>query len=97
MAVIGGSRVVILDEPTEGLDSEMKQKVWDLIYRAKQRKTVIFCTHDLREAEDRADRIIILSHGKIAAEGTPKQLRADHGIGYNIVCTKRNNEQLVVE
>ena len=97
MAVIGGSRVVILDEPTDGLDSEMKQKVWDLIYRAKQRKTVIFCTHDLREAEDRADRIIILSHCKIAAEGTPKQLRADHGIGYNIVCTKRSNEQLVVE
>ena len=72
MAVIGSSKVVILDEPTEGLDTEMKQKVWDLIYRAKQRKTVIFSTQDLHEAEDRADRILILSHGKIAAEGTPK-------------------------
>lgn len=77
IAICGNPEVLFLDEPTTGLDPELKNGFW-LIVRslAKQNTAVILTTHQLDEAELFSDRIIILNKGKIIQEGTPQEIKA---------------------
>ncbi len=77
MSLIGGPRIVLLDEPTTGLDPEARIEVWAAVRGlAEQGTTVLLTTQYLDEAEHLADRIAILHEGRIIANGTLAQLKA---------------------
>jgi len=74
-ALVGNPRILFLDEPTTGLDPQSRRQLWDII-RAFQKKggTVLLTTHYMDEAERLCDRLAIVDHGVIIAEGTPSDL-----------------------
>jgi len=74
-ALVGNPRVLFLDEPTTGLDPQSRRQLWEII-RAFQNKggTVLLTTHYMDEAERLCDRLSIVDHGQIIAEGTPADL-----------------------
>jgi ABC-2 type transport system ATP-binding protein len=77
MSLIGEPKVVFLDEPTTGLDPEGRLEVWQVVQGlAKQGTTVLLTTQHLEEAEQLADRIAVLHHGRIIANGTLAELKA---------------------
>lgn len=73
-AIMGNPDVLILDEPTTGLDPNQIAEIRELIKKIGQEKTVIFSTHILAEANAVCDRIIIINNGKIVGEGSPEEL-----------------------
>lgn len=74
-ALINQPDVLILDEPTTGLDPQARHVLWDRLYRLKQQGvTLIITTHYMDEAEQLCDRLVIMDKGKIVAEGSPSQL-----------------------
>jgi ABC-2 type transport system ATP-binding protein len=76
--LLGDPDVVLLDEPTTGLDPENRRRVWDLVAALRDRgRAVLLTTHHLEEAEELADRVAIMHAGRIVREGTPAQLGAD--------------------
>jgi ABC-2 type transport system ATP-binding protein len=74
-AIIHDPEVLILDEPTDGLDPNQKHEVRSLIKRMGASKTIIFSTHILEEVEAVCSRAIIIDQGKIVADGTPDELK----------------------
>jgi ABC-2 type transport system ATP-binding protein len=74
-ALVGNPRILFLDEPTTGLDPQSRRQLWDIV-RAFQKKggTVLLTTHYMDEAERLCDRLAIVDHGQIIAEGTPPEL-----------------------
>jgi lipooligosaccharide transport system ATP-binding protein len=67
--------VLLLDEPTTGLDPQARHVVWDRLYRLKrQGVTLVLTTHYMDEAEQLCDRLVVMDKGKIAAEGSPREL-----------------------
>ncbi|MEO1836072.1 MAG: ABC transporter ATP-binding protein, partial [Akkermansiaceae bacterium] len=72
--------VLVLDEPTDGLDPNQKHEVRNLIRELGKEKTIIFSTHILEEVDASCTRAMIIDQGKIVAEGTPESLR-DAGDG----------------
>jgi ABC-2 type transport system ATP-binding protein len=74
-ALVGNPRILFLDEPTTGLDPQSRRQLWDIV-RAFQQKggTVLLTTHYMDEAERLCDRLAIVDHGQIIAEGTPSDL-----------------------
>jgi ABC-2 type transport system ATP-binding protein len=77
MALLCDPELLILDEPTTGMDVEGRRSFWAAIRTdAGQGRTVLFATHYLEEADEYADRIILLRHGKIVADGTAAQVKA---------------------
>ena len=78
-ALINDPRILILDEPTTGLDPQARHLIWERVRELKNRKvTVILTTHYMDEAEQLCDRLIILDKGKIVAEGNPRDLIEKH-------------------
>ena len=75
-ALLGGPRLLVLDEPTAQLDPHSREAIWELIRRLRQQAsvTVLFTTHYLEEAERLADRVAILDRGRVLAEGPPAEL-----------------------
>jgi len=74
-ALINEPDLVILDEPTTGLDPQARHLLWDRLYRLKQRgATLIITTHYMDEAEQLCDRLVVMDNGRIAAEGSPSSL-----------------------
>ncbi|MFT4639510.1 MAG: ABC-2 type transport system ATP-binding protein [Verrucomicrobiales bacterium] len=75
-ALIHDPEVLIMDEPTDGLDPNQKHEVRALIRRMGEEKAIIFSTHILEEVEAACSRAIIISNGQVVANGTPDQLKA---------------------
>jgi ABC-2 type transport system ATP-binding protein len=75
MALVSDPQVLFLDEPTLGLDPQSRRGIWEHIAELKGRKTILLTTHYLEEADALADRIAIIDEGKIAALGTPQELK----------------------
>jgi lipooligosaccharide transport system ATP-binding protein len=74
-ALINEPDVVLLDEPTTGLDPQARHVLWERLYRLKQRGvTLVLTTHYMDEAEQLCDRLVVMDHGRIAAEGSPPEL-----------------------
>ena len=74
-ALIHAPELVLLDEPTVGLDPQVRQELWSLIVSLRERgATVLMSTHYIEEAERLADRVAIVSAGRVVAEGTPAEL-----------------------
>jgi lipooligosaccharide transport system ATP-binding protein len=78
-ALINEPELVILDEPTTGLDPQARHLLWDRLYRLKREgATLIITTHYMDEAEQLCDRLVVMDKGKIVAEGSPRQLITQH-------------------
>jgi lipooligosaccharide transport system ATP-binding protein len=74
-SLINEPEILLLDEPTTGLDPQARHVVWDRLFRLKQQGvTLILTTHYMDEAEQLCDRLVVMDHGKIAAEGSPREL-----------------------
>jgi len=74
-SLINNPDVLLLDEPTTGLDPQARHTVWDRLFRLKQRGvTLILTTHYMDEAEQLCDRLVVMDKGKIVAEGSPPEL-----------------------
>jgi lipooligosaccharide transport system ATP-binding protein len=74
-ALINEPDLVLLDEPTTGLDPQARHLVWDRLYRLKQQgTTLVLTTHYMDEAEQLCDRLVVMDKAKIVAEGSPRQL-----------------------
>jgi len=86
VALVNDPEIIFLDEPTTGLDPAARREVWKVIAGLKrQGKTVFLTTHYMEEAEELADHVAIISHGKIIAEGTVEELIDRHGSGLTLV------------
>jgi lipooligosaccharide transport system ATP-binding protein len=78
-ALVHGPRLVLLDEPTVGLDPQVRQELWALIDALRSRgATILMSTHYIEEAQRLADTVLIMSHGRAVAAGPPTQLVAEH-------------------
>ncbi|NEM07927.1 ATP-binding cassette domain-containing protein [Geodermatophilus normandii] len=76
-ALVNEPDVVLLDEPTTGLDPQARHVLWERLYRLKQRGvTLVLTTHYMDEAEQLCDRLVVMDRGRIAAEGSPAELIA---------------------
>jgi len=74
-SLISEPDILLLDEPTTGLDPQARHVVWDRLFRLKQRGvTLVLTTHYMDEAEQLCDRLVVMDAGKIAAEGSPRAL-----------------------
>jgi lipooligosaccharide transport system ATP-binding protein len=78
-ALVNEPDIVLLDEPTTGLDPQARHLVWERLFRLKQRGvTLVLTTHYMDEAEQLCDRLVVMDNGKIVAEGSPRQLIEQH-------------------
>ena len=76
MALVNNPKVVFLDEPTAGLDPQVRREIYDIIEELRrEKKTVLLTTHYIEEAERLCDRVAIIDHGKIIKTGTPRELK----------------------
>ena len=80
-ALLHDPKVLILDEPTDGLDPNQKHDVRALIRKIAKEKTILISTHILEEVEEICNRCIIIGHGKILFEGSPAQLKSKSSLG----------------
>ena len=71
LATMGNPSVILMDEPTTGMDPVSRRHVWNLIQRLKLEKTIIMSTHAMEEAELLSDKLIVLNQGEIKCVGTP--------------------------
>ena len=77
ISMVGDPDLLVLDEPTAAIDVEGRHDFWDSMREvANQGKTVLFATHYLEEADTFADRIVVMAHGRIAADGAPTEIKA---------------------
>lgn len=78
LAVAGDPEMLFLDEPTVGMDVTSRQLFWDTIRAlAGKGRTIVLTTHYLEEADSVADRIVVVSNGKLIADGTPSEIKAE--------------------
>ena len=79
-ALVGDPELLFLDEPTTGLDPQSRRQLWDLIVELKASgRSIVLTTHYMDEAERLCDRVAIVDHGRIIAQGTPRELIASLG------------------
>jgi len=99
MAVIHEPELIFFDEPTAGLDPQSRRVVWDFIKDFQEKKkTIILTTHNMEEADDLSDELIIIDNGQIITQGTPKSLKGRLGEGDIVefkVDSGINREQII--
>jgi ABC-2 type transport system ATP-binding protein len=92
-ALVGDPDLLFLDEPTTGLDPQARRQLWDLIEEFKAAgRTILLTTHYMDEAERLCDRVAIMDHGKIIAQGTPRELIASIGVEHVVEFSAGNAE-----
>jgi ABC-2 type transport system ATP-binding protein len=80
MALLTNAELLVLDEPTVGMDVESRHAFWTTMRRlASSGRTVLFATHYLEEADEFADRVVLMAHGDVVADGTPNEIKAKVG------------------
>ncbi len=82
MAVVHEPELLFFDEPSAGLDPQSRRVVWDFIRDFQEKNcTIILTTHNMEEADDLSDELVVIDHGKIIAQGTPNELKGKLGKG----------------
>ncbi|XP_012538072.1 phospholipid-transporting ATPase ABCA1 [Monomorium pharaonis] len=82
MALIGDANIIILDEPTSGMDPETRRDTWDIILKLRGEKTILISTHNMEEADILGDRIAIVHAGRLRSYGTAMFLKKQYGHGH---------------
>lgn len=78
-ALVNEPQILLLDEPTTGLDPQARHVLWDRLFRLKREGvTLVLTTHYMDEAEQLCDRLVVMDHGRIVAQGSPRDLIAEH-------------------
>ncbi|KAK6920841.1 hypothetical protein RJ641_014519 [Dillenia turbinata] len=97
IALIGDPKLVILDEPTTGMDPISRRHVWDIIQNAKRGRCIILTTHSMEEADILSDRIGIMAKGRLRCIGTSTRLKSRFGSGFivNVSFTGSNIANVV--
>uniref|UniRef100_A0A8C6NIC1 ABC transporter domain-containing protein n=1 Tax=Nothobranchius furzeri TaxID=105023 RepID=A0A8C6NIC1_NOTFU len=96
IAFVGGSKIVILDEPTAGVDPYARRGIWDLLLKYKQGRTIILSTHHMDEADILGDRVAIISHGRMRCCGSSLFLKKSFGSGYYLTLVRSGTEKMDV-
>uniref|UniRef100_A0A8C7ZZY2 ABC transporter domain-containing protein n=1 Tax=Oryzias sinensis TaxID=183150 RepID=A0A8C7ZZY2_9TELE len=97
IAFVGGSKIVILDEPTAGVDPFARRGIWDLLLKYKKGRTIILSTHHMDEADILGDRIAIISHGKMRCCGSSIFLKKSFGSGYYLTLVRSGTEVMTAQ
>lgn len=92
MAFAGGSKVILLDEPTSGMDTSARRYIWEMLKNYKNDRIILLTTHFMDEADYLGDRIAIMAKGKLVTCGSNVFLKNKYGVGYNIVFVKKGIE-----
>jgi ATP-binding cassette subfamily A (ABC1) protein 3 len=92
--MIGDSKIVLLDEPTSGMDTTSRRKLWDMLKKNKAGKIIILTTHYMDEADILGDRIAIMTEGDVQCTGSSLFLKNRYGVGYNLVIAKKTRQNL---
>ncbi len=79
ISIIGNSNVLLLDEPTSGMDPEARREIWDFLGEIKRGKTIVLTTHFMEEADALGDRIAIMAAGRVKSYGTSMFLKKAYG------------------
>ena len=80
MALVNDPKVLFFDEPTAGLDPQVRREIYDIVAELRhEKKTIVMTTHYIEEAERLCDRVAIVDHGKVIALGTPRELKERSG------------------
>ncbi|XP_013113812.2 ATP-binding cassette sub-family A member 2 [Stomoxys calcitrans] len=82
IAIAGDTRIVVLDEPSSGLDIQSRRELWDVLLELRKTKAILITTHHMEEAEVLGDTISILSNGRLQLTGSPLELKHTIGSGY---------------
>lgn len=93
IALIGGSKFVLLDEPTSGMDLSSRRKLWDMLKNYKNDRIIILTTHYMDEADILGDRIGIMADGRVICLGSSLFLKNRFGVGYNLTMAKLNKDE----
>ncbi|XP_018575545.1 ATP-binding cassette sub-family A member 3-like isoform X2 [Anoplophora glabripennis] len=88
MALCGNSKVVMLDEPTAGMDPSARRALWDLLQNQKEGRTMLLTTHFMDEADLLGDRIAIMAGGELQCCGSSFFLKKKYGAGYSLILDK---------
>ncbi|KAK0409055.1 hypothetical protein QR680_004314 [Steinernema hermaphroditum] len=98
IALIGGSEVVMLDEPTSGMDPGARHDTWTLLQEEKKNRSILLSTHFMEEADILGDRIAILANGQLQCCGSGMFLKKGYGDGYHLTAVyERAEEDLVLD
>nr|XP_012599260.1 ATP-binding cassette sub-family A member 17-like isoform X4 [Microcebus murinus] len=89
IALIAGSKVLILDEPTSGMDAISRRAIWDLLQQQKSDRTILLTTHFMDEADLLGDRIAIMAKGELRCCGSSLFLKQKYGAGYYMTLLKK--------
>ncbi|XP_077492875.1 phospholipid-transporting ATPase ABCA3-like isoform X2 [Amblyomma americanum] len=87
-SMIGDSKILILDEPTAGMDPQARRAVWTLLQNLRRSKTILLTTHYMEEADALGDRIAFVAHGRLQCCGSPLFLKKRYGTGYRMRIAK---------
>lgn len=90
VAFCGGSKVVLCDEPTSGMDPAARRSLWDVLLAEKSGRTILLSTHFMDEADILGDRIAIMSNGALKCYGSAYFLKKKFGVGYHLICVKQD-------
>ncbi|KAH9502470.1 ATP-binding cassette sub- A member 1, partial [Bulinus truncatus] len=90
LAFVGGSKIIILDEPTSGVDPNARKHIWNLITRNREGRTILLTTHHLDEADFLSDRIAVMHQGKLICYGSPSFIKWSVGGNYRLTVIKKD-------
>ncbi|XP_036853988.2 retinal-specific phospholipid-transporting ATPase ABCA4 isoform X3 [Manis javanica] len=89
IAFVGDAKVVVLDEPTSGVDPYSRRSIWDMLLKYRSGRTIIMSTHHMDEADLLGDRIAIISQGRLYCSGTPLFLKNCFGTGFYLTLVRK--------
>ena len=90
--MIGNSKIVLLDEPSSGMDTTARRILWEMLKKNKDGKIIILTTHYMDEADILGDRIAIMTEGDVQCIGSSLFLKNRYGVGYNLKISKLSRD-----
>ena len=92
ISAIGDPKIILLDEPTTGLDPKVRQQVWGLVEKLKKNRSIILTTHSMEEADILGDRVCVMVKGRLKCIGSPLYLKQQYGLGHRLTLNIERKE-----